>query len=313
MTEFDVEGLLAQGFHLPYAGQLGFMRRPFSRDLDGVEAAVLGAPLDIGVSNRSGTRFGPRALRELSAYQLGQVCPVDWFAGRSVVDFGDSFFYPGDMAHAVQTIEGDARTVLEAGAKLLTLGGDHTISLPVLRAHAAVHGVVSLVHFDSHTDTYDIFEGPWHGSIFETAVVEGLVDPAHSVQLGIRAPGIGESKGFHVLDADWIAEHGVLAVVERVRAVIGDRPAYLSFDVDFLDPAYAPGTGTPVAGGPTTAEARRILRGLGPLNVVGGDVVEVSPPYDGPGQITALAGSAMAFHILELMLESAGKPTGARP
>lgn len=304
MTDFDVNALTEKGIHFGFAGQLGFMRRPFSHDLRDAEAAVLGAPLDLGVSNRSGARFGPRALREMSAFQLGQLCPIDWFDDHTVVDYGDSFFYPGDIAHAIQTIEHDATAVLRTGTALLTLGGDHTISLPLLRAHAKVHGALSLVHFDSHTDTYDIFPGPWHGSIFETLVQEGCVDPARSAQLGIRAPSIGGGKGFAVLDADWIAEHGVTATVEKVRSLVGRHPTYVSFDVDFLDPAYAPGTGTPVVGGPTTAEARRILRGLSGLNVVGGDVVEVAPPYDAPGQITALAGSAAAFFILELMLAS---------
>ncbi len=302
MTDFDIDGFAAQGGHLPYAGPLGFMRRPFTRDLDGAAAAVLGAPLDLGVSNRSGTRFGPRALREMSVYQFGQVCPLGWFEGRRVVDYGDSLLLPGDMDQSLRAIENDASTILDAGARLLTLGGDHTISLPLLRAHARAHGTLSMIHFDSHTDTYDIFDGPWHGSIFESAVDEGLLDPARSVQLGIRAAGIGEKKGYRVVDADAIDREGVDAAITVVRETVGERPAYITFDVDFLDPAYAPGTGTPVAGGPTTAEARRILLGLAGLRIVGGDVVEVSPPFDGPGQITSLAGSAAAFHILELML-----------
>ena len=302
MADIDVDELVRQaGGNLPYAGPLGFMRRTISRDLENVQVGVLGVPLDIGVSNRPGARFGPRAIREMSVYNLGQVCTPDWFEQRNVVDYGDTFFYPGDIDHAVERIHADTAAILAGGARVLALGGDHTVSLPLIRAHAASQGGgMSLIHFDSHTDAYDLFDKPFHGSIFETLVEEGAIDPGRSVQAGIRAFFTGESK-FTVLDGDWVVDNGPAAVAAEIKRVVGDNRAYLSFDVDFIDPAFAPGTGTPVVGGPSSGDSRRIVRALGELDIVGGDVVEVSPPFDTAGQTTALVGATIAFDILELL------------
>jgi agmatinase len=304
MAHDDIDDLVAKaGGNLGFAGPLGFMRRPLAESAADAEAAILGVPFDIGVSNRSGTRLGPRAIREMSVYNLGQICPLDWFDERTVVDLGDTFFYPGDMRQALERIQEDAAAALASGAKLLALGGDHTISLPLIRAHAEHSGSgISLVHFDSHTDAYDFFDLPFHGSMFETLVDEGALDPSRSVQVGIRSATTGKGFGYTKIDAERCLDEGPAAVAEEIRRVVGDNLAYVTFDVDFLDPAYAPGTGTPVVGGPSSADARRILRGLRGLNVIGGDVVEVSPPFDTAGQTTALVGATIAFDVLDLMI-----------
>lgn len=292
------------GGHFPYAGPATFMRFPSTREA-GQEVTVLGAPLDLGTYHRSGTRHGPRALRELSLLVLGELCAWNHYEGRKVADWGDSWWTPGDLDHAHEQLEKDASAILATGSKLLTLGGDHSLSLPLLRAHARKHGrPLSLLHFDSHTDLWDIWPKPYHGAPFGIALREGLIDPERSLQLGIRAstPASANETPLPYRDADWVIETPVAEIAELIRRTV-TGPVYLTFDIDFLDPAYAPGTGTPVVGGPSTQRARRILQSLQDLNVVGADVVELSPPYDSPGQPTALAAASMAFYILELMLQ----------
>ena len=306
----DAEKLAAQaalmdaGGHFPYAGLPTFMRLPHRRDVAGYEAVVMGAPLDLGTYHRSGARLGPRHLREMSLLVLGELCPADHFHGRRLADWGDCWFAPGDLDHAHHQIEATATAILEQGPKLLTLGGDHSLSLPALRAHGKKHGKLALLHFDSHTDVYDTWPKPYHGAPFAIALKEGLLDVDHSLQLGIRAstPSIAAASPLPFVDADWVLDRTPAAIAEEISRTVGDRPVYLTFDIDFLDPAYAPGTGTPVIGGPTTSHAARILKSLRGINVVGGDVVELSPPFDPPGQPTALAAASMAFLILELML-----------
>jgi agmatinase len=199
----------------------------------------------------------------------------------------------------VEEVEQVVGRILDSGVSLLGLGGDHFVAYPLLRAHAARHGPLSLVHLDAHSDTWTS-EDYNHGTMFYHAIKDGIIDAAHSIQIGIRTPN-PDTHGLTILDARWLLEQGPRAAAERVRSVVGGRPAYLTLDIDFLDPAYAPGTGTPVIGGPTTHQARELLFGLRGLNVVGGDQVEVAPAYDALGQITALAGATLAADILYLI------------
>jgi agmatinase len=305
MTDGKQPGSAAtlSGREPPYSGAISFMRRRFARDLAGVDIAVIGIPYDLGTTNRPGARLGPRGIREQSLlvdYPWG-VWPWDFspFDRHEIIDYGDVAFTAGAVDAMIAAVEEQAGRILDAGVALLSLGGDHFVSLPLLRAHARVHGPLSLVHFDAHSDTW-VKEEYNHGSMFYHAVREGLVDPARSVQVGIRTPN-PDTHGFTLLHADRVARAGPEKTADAIRRVVGDHKVYLTFDIDCLDPAYAPGTGTPVVGGPTTAEARAILTRLAGINVVGGDQVEVSPPYDPTGQITALAGATLAADILYLI------------
>jgi agmatinase len=287
-----------------YAGPLSFLRCPYTRELGGVHLAVLGIPFDLATTNRPGARFGPRALREQSAF-VGEypwgVWPWEFDLRErfSVVDYGDVDFNVGYPERMIEEVERVAGGILDGGVSLLGLGGDHFVTYPLLRAQAARHGPLALVHLDAHSDTWTS-EDYNHGTMFYHAAKEGVVDAAHSIQIGMRTPN-PDTHGFTILDARWLHEHGPRAAAEKVRSLVGSRAAYLTLDIDFLDPAYAPGTGTPVIGGPTTREARELLFGLRGLNIVGGDQVEVSPPYDMPGQITALAGATLAADVLYLL------------
>jgi agmatinase len=293
----------------PYAGELSFARRPRTRELEGVDIAIMGIPFDLATTNRPGARFGPRAIREQSAF-VGQYPWGLWpwtdnvLETCRVIDYGDLPFtvfwaaYPGRMVDAV--VE-HAEAIIEAGASLLSIGGDHMVSYPLLRAHAARYGPMSLVHFDAHSDTWDMGDDLNHGTMFHLAAREGLVDPSRSIQVGIRTPN-PETRGFTIVHADRLATEGVGATVTEIRRVVGNHPVYLTFDIDFLDPAYAPGTGTPVIGGPTTAQARQLLWGLHGLRVLGADQVEVAPHYD-VAQITALAGATIALDLVHLLAE----------
>jgi agmatinase len=288
-----------------YGGALSFMRRRYTRDLAGVDVVVWGIPFDAAVSNRPGARFGPQAIRRASAMFDGD---PQWPFGRdpferlAVVDYGDCVFDYGRPAEVPACIHAQAGEVLAGGAFLLSLGGDHSVTLPLLEAHVARHGPLALVQFDAHQDTWpDDGERVDHGSFVARAVRRRLIRPERSIQLGVRtvAP---ETCGIEIVDAEAIDELGAAGVVERIRARVGDAKAYLSFDIDGLDPAFAPGTGTPVAGGPSSAQILRILRRLGGVGWVGMDVVEVSPPYD-HADITALAGATVAMYGLGLLAE----------
>ncbi len=286
-----------------FAGALSFMRRRYSRDLAGVDAAILGVPLDIAVTNRPGARFGPQAIRRASAildgdpqYPFG----VDIFAGLAVIDYGDVAL---DLSHP-DTVAGDieaaARMIVEAGVHLFALGGDHFITWPLLKAHAARHGPLGLVQFDAHQDTWDD-DGVKlsHGTFVTRAVNEGIIDPDRSIQIGIRtiAP---QTCGIEIIAAQEWHSMSTGEVAKRIAARTGGKPAYLTFDIDCLDPAFAPGTGTPVAGGLSSAQALGVLAGLGDIDFVGGDVVEVSPPYD-HADITAIAAAAVGQHYFGLL------------
>ncbi|MGK2925172.1 MAG: agmatinase [Lysobacterales bacterium] len=283
-----------------YAGALSFMRRPYSRDLQGVDVAVVGIPLDTATTHRPGARFGPRAIRAAStgiAWERPWPWDFDPFDRLAVIDYGDCEFDPGKPETIVPFVTGYFATLVEAGVLPLTLGGDHFVSYPVLKALAQRHGPVSLIHFDAHSDTWGEEQQRLdHGTMFYHAVKQGLVDDRRSVQIGLRTTN-DEPLGFNILDARRVQRDGPEAIAAEVRRIIGEHKAYLTFDIDCLDPSCAPGTGTPVCGGLTTFQALEIIRGLAGIQLVGMDVVEVAPAYD-VGEITALAGATLAAEML---------------
>jgi len=293
-----------------FSGALSFLRRNYSRDLDGVDIVVTGVPFDTATTNRSGARLGPRAIRAASANMAWErpygmeFDPLDKLA---VVDYGDCHFDWGYPDKVPDEIEAHASSIIDQGPALLTLGGDHFITYPLLKAHVKKHGgPLSLLHFDAHSDTWADEDGRIdHGTMFYHAAKQGVVDPAKSVQIGLRTHN-PDTMGFNVLDGPWVHQNGVDAVVAETKKKIGDNPVYVTFDIDCLDPSYAPGTGTPVCGGLSTYQAMAILRGLRGLNIIGADVVEVAPSYD-VSEITALAGSHIAIEMLCLF---ASKPGG---
>jgi agmatinase len=284
-----------------HAGVLSFCRRLYARTLDGVDVAVLGVPFDTAVTNRPGTRMGPRAIRAAStnvAWARAWPSSFDPFERLAVVDWGDVAFDHGHPADVPAEIEEAIAAVHAAGAATLVLGGDHFVTYPSLRAHARTHGQgLALVHFDAHTDTWPGEPGRIdHGTMFWSAIREGLVDPAASIAVGIRTTN-DDPMGVEIVDAIAVHERGWKAAADAIRARVGNRPCYVTFDIDCLDPSQAPGTGTPVVGGLFSHQALAILRHLHGLNVIGMDVVEVSPAYD-VSEITALAGATVALELL---------------
>ncbi len=299
----------ADSFESPrFCGVRTFMRLPYVTDLDEVDVAVVGAPFDTGATFRVGARFGPEAVRSAShllrPYNAG--AGVDIFEHVSAVDGGDVSLVTGYIAESFAKIEEGLRPFHEAGVVPLVIGGDHSIALPELRAAAAVHGPMALIHFDSHSDTWDSYFGKKynHGTPFRRAIEEGLVSPSRSIQLGMRGPLYAASDlddaralGLDVLTTDDMREIGLEEVIKRAHWRVGRAKVFVSFDIDFLDPAFAPGTGTPEVGGFTTWEAQQILRGLAGIDLVGADVVEVLPAYD-PAPVTAFGGAAMRCELL---------------
>ncbi len=291
-----------------YGGALSFLRRPYSRDLENVAVAVTGIPFDASVTYRPGCRLGPRAIRaasvqlaELKAFPFG----FDPFETLPVVDYGDCLLDPHHAATVPRDIEAHAAEIIGAGTKLLSLGGDHFVAYPLLRAHAAKHGPVALIQFDAHCDTWaDDGVGLDHGTMFARAAAEGIIDVSRSTQIGLRTHNDSDC-GFEILTAPWVHRNGIDAALEVICARAGEAPVYISFDVDGLDPAFAPGTGTPVAGGLASWQALELIRGLGSLDLVGMDVVEVSPPYD-HAEITAIAAATVAHDWLCLLAEKEG-------
>jgi agmatinase len=295
-----------------YAGVRTFARLPHVvLPHEDVDAAVLGVPFDTATSFRPGARFGPEAVRAASALlrPYHPALGVDVFGTLSVVDGGDLDVTPGNALRTVEQIDEALRPVLEAGIVPVVVGGDHSIVLGELRAHAAVHGPVAVVLLDAHADTWDEYYGEryFHGTPFRRAVEEGLVAPERSLMAGMRGPLYGpedldvpRDMGFEVLVGEQLRALSPQEYGARVRARVGDGPVYLSFDIDVLDPAYAPGTGTPEVAGLLPHEALGFLRALAGLSFTGFDVVEVSPPYDGPGQVTALNAAAVAYDMLAL-------------
>jgi agmatinase len=301
-----------------YAGPPTFARLPRRDELERCDVAVVGVPFDSGVTFRPGARFGPQAIRQASrllrSYHPGlDVLP---FGEQQVADAGDVAANPFDLGEAIRAIEAGAEGALEEASRLVVLGGDHTIALPVLRAMRRRHGPVALVHFDAHLDTWDTYFGaPYtHGTPFRRAWEEGLLLEDRSVHVGIRGPLYArddlvddERMGFSVVSSMQVAESGAAAVAERIRARTGDAALYVSIDVDVMDPAHAPGTGTPEAGGLTSRELLAILRGMAGVRLVGADVVEVSPPYD-HAELTSIAASHVAYEVLGLMARAPAEP-----
>ncbi|WP_137700089.1 agmatinase [Marimonas lutisalis] len=288
-------------FENTFAGATSFLRRRYSKDLTDVDIAVTGIPFDMAVTNRPGTRLGPRAIREASAllapdppYGWG-FSPVEEF---NIVDYGDLAYDYADIPAFPGAVQAHIEGILKAGAASVCLGGDHYISFPILKAYAEKFGPISLIQVDAHTDTWpdDNMERVDHGTMFYKAVKSGIVDPASSVQVGIRTVN-EETLGVNIIDAREVHEKGPQVAAAKAREIVGDRPVYLSFDIDGLDPAFAPGTGTPVWGGLSSGQASILLRDLAGINLVGGDVVEVSPPFDTSGA-TAVAGAHVAMEII---------------
>ncbi len=288
----------------------GFLRlplnfQPYTSDADWV---ITGVPFDMATSGRAGSRHGPAAIRQISTNLAWEGNRWPWtFDMRerlNAVDCGDLVFAFGDAQDMSDKLQAHTEKVLASGKKCLSFGGDHFVTLPLLRAHAKHFGKMALVHFDAHTDTYGNGSKFDHGTMFYHAPNEGLIDPAHSVQIGIRTEHETDN-GFTVIDAAQVNDRTVDDVIAQVKEIVGDMPVYLTFDIDCLDPAFAPGTGTPVIGGLTTDRALKLLRGLQPLNIVGMDLVEVAPAYD-QSDITALAGATIALEMLYLQAAKKG-------
>jgi agmatinase len=296
-TRSDMRGL---SYENAFGGAPSFLRRRYTKNLTGVDLAITGVPFDQAVTHRPGCRFGPRAIREASALQPYDP-PYGWgydvMSDFSIVDYGDLAFDYAKAAEFPAALQNQIAGILAAGAGSLVLGGDHSISLPILMAHAEKFGPLALIQFDAHSDTWadDDMERIDHGTMFYKAGKLGLIDAARSVQVGIRTV-CDDHLGITVIDAPEVHRTGPEAVAKRIREIVGQGPAYLSFDIDCLDPAFAPGTGTPVWGGLSSAQAAAILRGIAGVTLTGGDVVEVSPPFDTTGA-TAIAGAHVAVEI----------------
>ncbi|MCB6177297.1 agmatinase [Rhodobacter sp. Har01] len=300
-TAFTRKGLRGYAFENAFGGATSFLRRNYTKDLTGVDLAVTGVPFDQAVTHRSGTRFGPRAIREASAlqpYDPPYGWPTNPLEELAIVDYGDLAFDYAKVADFPDRLTDHIRTVLAAGPGTITLGGDHFITLPILRAYAEKFGPLGVIQFDAHSDLWpdDDLTRIDHGTMMYKAVKTGLVDPRRSVQIGIRTT-TEDDLGFTVIDAREVHEKGVAHAVALAKDIVGDDPAYLTFDIDALDPAFAPGTGTPVWGGLASWQAAAMLRDLAGINMVGGDVVEVSPPYDTTGA-TAIAGAHVAYELI---------------
>ncbi|NLP64778.1 agmatinase [Paraburkholderia sacchari] len=301
-----------------YAGVATLMRLPYTPLTDerirDVEIGLIGVPWDGGTTNRPGARHGPRQLRDVSTMvrNINRASGINPFELCNCADLGDTPVNPVDLNDSLNRITAFYTEVCRAGIVPLSVGGDHLVTLPIMRALAKGRPL-GMVHFDAHTDTWNRYFGdnPYtHGTPFRRAIEEGLLDPKRTVQIGIRGAlyndsenDWGERQGIRVIDIDEFQAMGVDAVIDEARRVVGDAPTYVTFDVDALDPVYAPGTGTPEIGGLTTLEAQRMIRGLRGLHLVGGDVVEVSPPFDPSGN-TALVGATLMFEILCVLADS---------
>lgn len=299
-----------------FAQPATFMRLPHVDDPQGLDAALVGVPYDGGTSYRPGARLGPREIRNQSSlirnYSFFQkVAPFDRL---NVADLGDIDAPPVSIEKAYEAIEAGVGRIVDAGARPIVIGGDHSISLPVLRALAKRHGALGLVQFDAHIDTWDEYFGGkyFHGTPFRRAIEEGLVDGRRFIQVGIRGPMYGEDDfefhqqhGITVIDIDQVKDRGVGWTIEQVRRVLTGR-VYMTYDIDSVDPAFAPGTGTPEVGGLTSHEAQRLVRGLAGLDLVGGDIVEVAPVFDGPGQITSVLAANLMFEFLCVLASKPG-------
>jgi agmatinase len=302
-----------------YGGPPTFARLPRLDEVGRADVAIVGVPFDSGVSYRPGARFGPEHVRASSKLlrNFNPVQDIEPFAVQQVADAGDIACNPFDIQDAVRQIDHGVREVLDVSGKLITIGGDHTIALPLLRVMHEMHGPIAVVHFDAHLDTWDTYFGAplTHGTPFRRASEEGLIDKTASMHVGIRGPLYSREDltddqvlGFQVIGAHDMDDLGWRGAVERIRARVGDRPTYVSLDIDVLDPAFAPGTGTPEAGGLTSRELLNILRAFSDLNLVGADIVEVSPAYD-HAEVTGIAAAHAAYELVSAM---APRTAGAR-
>jgi len=315
----------AFGSHLePFHGITTFMRLPASRELEGVDVAIVGIPFDSGATNRSGTRFGPRKIREASLLLWGynQVLGVSPTKKLKILDYGDVSVISVDINATMENITDEVKAILGEDVSVVALGGDHSISLPLLRAHTSKFGPLAVIHFDSHPDTWDweFKDQPYsHGTPFRRAIEEKLIDTSAYLQIGIRGPtswpkdlSNAREMGAKILTIHQVFEMGIPSVIDEMCATIGDRPVYVSLDIDSVDPAFAPGTGTPEVGGLSSYQILQLVRGMQGLNIVGFDLVEVSPPYD-HGDITSILAANLAFEFISLLsLEHNSEKTGGK-
>ncbi|MFT5221561.1 MAG: agmatinase [Planctomycetota bacterium] len=283
----------------------GYKGAPLSRDLDDADVFVVGLPYDLGTTGRAGTRGGPPAIRQASANLRWEENRWPWgfnlFDRLRVADYGDLEFPGGSHEGFLEEVEHHYGRLLAAGKTTLSFGGDHFVTLPLLRAHHKQHGQLAMIHFDAHTDTYEEKGSTYnHGSMFYHAPRDGLIDADKSIQIGIRTEYTKSRHEFEVIDAAVANDISATEIIDRIHDRVGDGPCYLTFDIDCLDPAYAPGTGTPVVGGLTTDRALKIIRGLQGVNLVGMDVVEVAPAYDN-AEITALAAATLGLEMLYVL------------
>jgi len=303
-----------------FAGAATFARLPRADEVDRADIAVVGVPFDSGVSYRPGARFGPAHIRQSSRLlrPYNPELAMEPFGAVQVVDAGDIACNPFDIAEAIAQVEVAAAALLSSSGRLLTLGGDHTIALPLLRAVAGRHGPVAVLHFDAHLDTWDTYFGaPYtHGTPFRRASEEGLIDLDHSVHVGIRGPLYSaddlpdsERLGFATVHCAEVEMNGLAAAIDRMRRRLGDAPVYVSVDIDVLDPAHAPGTGTPEAGGLTSRELLVMLRSLADLDVVSADIVEVAPAYD-HAELTGIAAAHVGYELVSVMSAQPRSPSG---
>ncbi|UDY24575.1 agmatinase [Nocardioides sp. Kera G14] len=294
-----------------FAGPPTFALLPTAAEVGDIDVAVVGVPFDTGVSFRPGARFGPEHIRASSRLlrPYNPAADVSPFAALQVADCGDIAANPFSIQEAVEQVERGADALTERAGRLLTLGGDHTIALPLLRSLSRRHGPIAVVHFDAHLDTWDTYFGApvTHGTPFRRASEEGLLDTSACLHVGTRGPLYGrvdlrddKDLGFEIVAATDVPDLGVRGIVDRIRARVGERPVYVSVDIDVLDPAFAPGTGTPEAGGLLSRELLGVLRGFADLNLVGADIVEVAPAYD-HAQITGIAAAHVGYELLSAM------------
>ena len=300
-----------------YTGIPTFLRAPYQEDPEGLDIALVGVPFDGGVTNRTGARHGPREIRNQSSLirKINQATGLNPYESCRIADVGDAWVEgPFELEKSLDEIKGCFREIHDAGVVPVSAGGDHSVTLPIFRA-LAKQRPVGMVHFDAHCDTGDDYLGSkfHHGAPFRRAVEEGLLDPKRTIQIGIRGSlndldiwKFSHDSGMRVIYIEEYHELGWKAVVEEARRVVGDGPTYISFDVDGLDPVYAPGTGTPEVGGLTTLEAQLMIRGLQGLNLIGGDLVEVAPPFDPTGN-TALVGATLMFEILCVVADAVAR------
>ncbi len=288
-----------------YANLFGYMGASLSRNPDDADVFIIGLPYDLATTGRAGTRSGPTAIRQASSNLRWEQKRWPWdfcvFDRIRVADYGDLEFPAGNHQGLFDQVEQHYGKLLNAGKTILSFGGDHFVTLPLLRAHSKAHGKLAMIHFDAHTDTYEEQGSTYnHGSMFYHAPREGLIDASKSIQIGIRTEYTESKHEFEVISAATANDLSAAQVVTQIRNRVGDNPCYLTFDIDCLDPAYAPGTGTPVIGGLTSDHALKILRGLQGLNLIGMDIVEVAPSYD-HAEITALAGATLGLEMLYVL------------